>query len=65
MWRFFQCLAMFLVIASNIHWQWTDSPQVAAIAGGAAAYASTMLLHWLGLTPRSWRRRRRRPSPSF
>jgi hypothetical protein len=34
-----QCLIIFAVVASNIHWQWTPNPYLAAGLGALLAYA--------------------------
>jgi hypothetical protein len=47
MWYVFQGAIMFAVIASNIHWQWTPNPYLAAGFGWLAAYFVTCaLLGW-------------------
>ena len=41
MWYLLQSLLIFAVCASNIHWQWTPSPYLAATAGYLAALIAT------------------------
>ena len=41
MWYALQCSIMFAVVASNIHWQWTPNPYLAAVAGWLAALIVT------------------------
>ncbi len=43
MWLFLQGLIVFLVVASNIHWQWTPNGYVASGVGIAAALIVTLL----------------------
>ena len=54
MWKVFQLSVVFAVMASNIHWQWTDNPTVAMFFAAAAAVWATLivvkggdLLRWL------------------
>lgn len=51
MWFVFQGFVMFLVIASNIHWQWTPNGMLAGIIGAGAAWLSTLSLAWLLALP--------------
>ncbi len=44
LWRIFQGLILFLVIASNIKWKWTPNGLVASLAGVAAAFLATLAL---------------------
>jgi hypothetical protein len=42
LWSVFQVLVVFSVIASNIYWQWTPNPYLAAIIGGTCALGVTV-----------------------
>lgn len=44
MWHALQLLTVFAVIASNIKWEWTPNPYLAALLAGLAAYLVTKLL---------------------
>lgn len=44
MWMIFQCLVVFAVIASNIHYQWTPNAYLASLLGVAAAFALTAII---------------------
>lgn len=47
-WKLFQFTVCLAVIASNIHWQWTDNGLLAGILGIAAASFLTAILTMLG-----------------
>lgn len=51
MWRFFQAIMVFGVVASNIHWEWTPNPYLAALIGVGAAFVATVLLTEISLLP--------------
>lgn len=59
-WKLFQLTIVFLVIASNIHWQWTPNPYLAAVYGGMLAFGLTWLLNAVSLVGRA---RRAKPPP--
>jgi hypothetical protein len=58
MWRLMQTVIVFAVIASNIHYQWTPNPYLAAIIAFVAAFIATWLLSW-AFDLRHWIRRKR------
>ena len=47
MWFWFQLLILYVVICTNIHWQWTDSARIAGWSGALVAWSITLLLRWL------------------
>lgn len=58
MWLLFQGTIIFLVVASNIQWQWTPNGYLAAGLGIAAAFGATQAINSL----LEWRQRaRKRP----
>lgn len=44
MWMLLQSSAIFAVIASNIHWQWTPNKAIPALAGVGLAYILTRVV---------------------
>lgn len=44
LWRLFQALVVFAVIAANIQWGWTDNGWLASVWAGFAALAATWLV---------------------
>ena len=54
-WKLFQLTVVFLVVASNIHWQWTPNAYLAAIIAVVTAASAT----WLLLILADWHRTRR------
>ena len=51
-WFLFQGLIVFLVVASNIHWQWTPNPTLAVSTGvGCALFATIAVYNFI-----AWRR---------
>ena len=44
MWKLFQLAIFIAVVGSNIEYQWTPNPYLAAICGGLAAYLATVTL---------------------
>lgn len=52
-----QCSIMFLVMASNIHWQWTPNRYLAGAIGAGLAFLATKIVSELVL----WARKKRRP----
>lgn len=44
MWRLFQTAIIGAVLGSNIQWQWTPNPYLAAVIGIGCAYGATWLL---------------------
>ena len=54
-WKLFQLSVVFLVMASNIHWQWTPNIVVAGVNAVFAAMGAT----WLLLKLIDWRRQTR------
>ena len=63
MWKLFQLMVVFLVAASNIHWQWTENTTAAVFFGWLAALLITAyvvkLQNWL--TARRGRAELRQP----
>lgn len=57
--KLFQLVIIGLVIASNIHWQWTPNPYLAAIIGVGFSFGATSLLLWCVDWRRNARSRRR------
>ena len=55
MWLLLQCLIIFAVIASNIHWHWTPNIYIAAILGWIAALLVTVGLNGLFGLIRRWK----------
>lgn len=53
MWHLFQCVVIFAVGASNIHWQWTPNPYLAGLIGVLLAYGLTSLLGGVGKKQRA------------
>jgi hypothetical protein len=48
MWYVIQGGVIFAVVASNIHWQWTPNPYLAAVAGWLAALIVTrFIVGWI------------------
>src|SRR5438093_666639 len=43
-WHLLQGVIFMAVVASNIHWKWTDNPTVACLIGAACAYVASALL---------------------
>lgn len=52
MWKLFQISVIFIVMATNIHWNWTPNPYIPAFLGVGIAYGLTLLISgakgWLG-----------------
>jgi len=46
-WYLIQCLIIFAVCASNIHYQWTPNPLLPGVIGVGCAYLVTRLWYWL------------------
>lgn len=61
MWLFLQSSIVFLVVASNIYWQWTPNGYVAGGLGIGAALIVTLLANDIA---ELWARKKRRPDPS-
>jgi len=64
-WRLFQVAIAFLVIASNIKWQWTDNAVLAAGSGVGMALMCTIWLAWLVKRHAEWKARRIRHKESL
>jgi hypothetical protein len=62
MWKLFQLTIACLVMASNVHWQWTRNAYFAAGVGGMCAWFATNLLT-AGLQRRDRRRRGKQQAP--
>lgn len=58
LWALFQAAIIFVVVASNIHWEWTPNAYLASILGCLAAYLATLLVSWLWLRIQARRRLR-------
>lgn len=66
--QWFRLGIVFLVLASNIHWEWTPNGYLAGIIAVLVAYTITSLIRGTyrlasGLARSSWTRRRRDISP--
>lgn len=46
-WALLQAVVVFLIVASNIRWQWTPNGYLAALIGFGGAYLVTVSLNWL------------------
>jgi membrane associated rhomboid family serine protease len=57
LWKLFQLVIFVGVMATNIEWQWTPNPYVAAGAAIGAAFLATIILGWLFSLPRRFKRR--------
>lgn len=47
MWKIFQLLVVFAVMASNVAWPWTDNTTVAAFLALVAAVWATLIVGWV------------------
>lgn len=43
-WKIFQAFVFMLVLFSNVHWQWTPNPYVAAFIGAVVAFLVSVAL---------------------
>jgi hypothetical protein len=55
MWYLLQSLIIFVVMASNIHWQWTPNGYIPALLGIGLAYLATLLVQHI-MFKDFWRR---------
>jgi hypothetical protein len=55
MWYLLQSLIIFVVMASNIHWQWTPNGYIPALLGIELAYLATLLVQHI-MFKDFWRR---------
>lgn len=62
-WHFLQAAIFTAVLCSNVYWQWTPNPFLAALMGAGAALGITASLNWLTQTVASLRGHHRPPQP--